>query len=197
MNTQPLTLDIFGTIEKLALDVAKVIVAQALIFAVLISAPVLVELLPLTLIYKNPNGNFAWLEQTIFYVAPWSCAVYMVIICHLHSVRFWQKAGRVNEWREAHPHKLLKSFGFLALGLVGSYAAELVYIFVMQSAPDVTAWFIFFPVASFAPVWITLIKRINYTENLTEPEEVVEDFSNDRDIQALAARQAAGRASRA
>jgi hypothetical protein len=56
----------------------------------------------------------------------------MVVLCHWHSVRYWQKNGQDlgvggSKWREAHGgnyRTVGKSIGFMVLGLFGSFVCD-------------------------------------------------------------------------
>jgi hypothetical protein len=172
-------MDILGSVGKLFWDiVAQVFWFMAFVIVAAL-APMILVALPLWLLWQNPNADLVWLEQVVFYVAPFSCAFYMVVLCHWHSVRYWQRMGYDlgtlgSNWREAHGGIFCttgKAILFMVVGLVGSYLFEVLYILAFQYVPysfpgrvRVALGFALFPFAAFAPVILLLVKRRNYSE---------------------------------
>jgi hypothetical protein len=151
------------------------VVKQALQFIAFVLAavlaPIILTVLPAVMIYQNPNVQYVWLEQIFFLTAPLSCAFYMVISTHWHSVRLWQREGRDlgvmgSKWREAHGGMfctVLKSTVYMFGALFASYFFEVLYLYAFQYVPltgtvKVLAYFELFPLAAYAPVillWVT------------------------------------------
>ena len=151
------------------------VIKQALQFAAfcIMAAlgPLMLVVLPAVMIYQNPNVQYVWLEQIFFLTAPLSCAFYMVISTHWHSVRLWQKCGRDlgafgSKWRKANggmPRTLAKSIVYMIVGLFASYFFEVLYLYAFQYVPltgtvKVLAYFELAPFAVYAPVillWVT------------------------------------------
>jgi hypothetical protein len=157
------------------MEIVRWIIKQALQFIGFVLAaalgPVILTVLPAVMIYQNPNVQYVWLEQIFFLTAPLSCAFYMVISTHWHSVRLWQKSGRDlgtfgSKWRKANggmARTVAKSTLFMIVGLFASYFFEVLYLYAFQYVPltgtvKVLAYFELFPLAAYAPVillWVT------------------------------------------
>lgn len=161
------------------------LVKQVLLFLAFVAAaavaPVVLAVLPQLLILHDPSGDFAALAEAFVWLTPLSVAFWMVVLCHWHSVRYWQKNGQDlgvggSKWREAHGggvRTVGKSTGFMFLGLFGSFVCEILFLIAFQHVPyaafDGAArfrlWFALFPFAAFAPVILLLVKRRNYSES--------------------------------
>lgn len=147
-------------------------------------APAVLFALPLVLLVLNPRGDYRDLAQLFVFLTPVSVMFYMGVMCHYHSLLLWKLQGKdlgsgSANWREAQGgwvRTLSKSFGFMALGLFGSFACELLFEFGFQFANvSGTArhalWFALFPFAAFAPVILLLWKRRNYAEKQRYPQQ--------------------------
>lgn len=172
------TIDILGSIKALAIGAVRLVILNIAVIIGLIAYPVLMVVLPLYLIHVSPSADRTGLAQLIFWTAPLSCAFWMCFSCHLHSVRQWRRMGRLSQWREDHggyAHTLAKSFLFMLIGFVASYATQVAFIYafslVSHSVPQREALgFILFPLGSFAPVILLWLKRRNYHEALPGEE---------------------------
>jgi hypothetical protein len=109
-----------------------------------------------------------------FFLGPFACAIWMVFICHWHSVRQWQREGRNlgimgSNWREAHGgivYTVGKSIWFMLSGFFGSAIAEGIFIVaayqVFPHDPTRESMMIYFalaPLFVFAPVLLVLLSR--------------------------------------
>jgi hypothetical protein len=96
----------------------------------------------------------------------------MVFICHWHSVRQWQRSGKLNTWRQVHGgmrHTLAKSIWFMVNGFIGSVAAEVIFSIGLGKVfperlsslnPESAALvFAIAPFFVFAPVLLVLVSR--------------------------------------
>ena len=133
--------------------------------------PVVLVVLPAVLIWRNPSGDYSLMGEVFFWAAPWSCAFYMVISCHWHSVRQWQREGRDLgvmgwKWREANGGMfctVLKSTVYMFGALFASYILGFLYLFAWNCVPlpqpaKFLLGFELFPLAAYSPVillWVT------------------------------------------
>ncbi len=172
------TIDILGSIEKFMVDALKLIAMNILIVILLVTYPVVMIALPLYLISVSPSADRNWLMQLIFWTAPLSCAFYMCVSCHWHSVHQWRKMGRLDEWREEHGgifHTVFKSFVYMGIGLVASYICEVAFLLAFSLVPHSVPMrealgFVLYPWAVYAPVIVLWISRRNYHEPLPGEE---------------------------
>ena len=147
-------------------------------------APVILFVLPLVLLILHPQGDYRELAQLFVFLTPVSVMFYMGVLCHYHSLLLWKLQGKdlgpgSAKWREAQGgwvRTLSKSFGFMALGLFGSFACEVLFELAFQFANVSGAarhalWFALFPFAAFAPCLILLLKRRNYAEKAQYPQQ--------------------------
>jgi len=175
MRTQSrglVTVDILGTARELF----RGIFAQALQFIGLVSVtalfPSVLFVLPAIVILRNPSGDYSLMGCVFFFAAPWSCAFFMAISVHWHSVRQWQREGRDlgaigSKWREAHGgifSTLLKSTVYMFGALFASYISGFLYLFAwnyyvpLPQPAKLLVGFELFPFAAYAPVillWVT------------------------------------------
>ncbi len=179
-SRESVTIDILGTARELFWGVVAQVLQLMAFVIVAALAPAILVVLPLCLIWQNPSQHLTWLAQTFFWTAPLSCAFYMVVLCHWHSVRQWRREGRDlgpagSKWREAHGGMVRtvgKSTGFMLLGLFGSFFCEILFMIAFKYVPfemfdgaaRLKLWFVMFPFAAFAPVLLLLLKRRNDSE---------------------------------
>jgi hypothetical protein len=86
-----------------------------------------------------------------FFAAPWTCAVWTVLASVLISSRFWLGREHVLAWRTergGYFRSSLKATGWMFLGLLGSYACEGAYIFLLHPSSLARS---LFPFSSYAP----------------------------------------------
>jgi len=152
------------------------VVKQALQFIafVLCAAlfPAVLFVLPAVLILQNPNRDFSLMGEVFFWTAPWSCAFFMVLSVHWHSVRQWQREGKDlgvmgSNWREAHGGMfctVFKSTVYMFGALLASYIFGALYLVAWSYVPlpqpaKAFVGFELFPFAAYAPVILLWVKR--------------------------------------
>ena len=94
--------------------------------------------------------------QIVFWVGPWTCAVWVLLVSQLVGSQFWLGAAHVRAWRAARGGYVMSSLeatAWLFFGLFASYACELGVIFLVP--PSRLAMHLF-PVATYAPVLLAL-----------------------------------------
>ena len=94
--------------------------------------------------------------QIFFWVAPWTCAVWTVLVSVLVGSRFWLGRGHVLAWRSARGGFLissLKSTAVMFLALFASYAFEFAVILLLPRSPTALR---LLPLAAYAPVLLAL-----------------------------------------
>ena len=90
--------------------------------------------------------------QIVFWVGPWTCAVWVLLVSQLVGSRFWRGAAHVRAWRAAHGGYVatsLKATGWMFFGLLASYLCELAAVFLLRPSPTTIH---LFPLATYAPV---------------------------------------------
>ena len=92
--------------------------------------------------------------QVFFWVAPWTCAVWTVLVSVLIGSRFWKGRDHVLAWRAARGGYLmssLKSTALMFLALFASYGCEFAVILLLpRSATSLRL----LPIAAYAPAAI-------------------------------------------
>jgi hypothetical protein len=100
---------------------------------------------------RDPVGG-----QVFFWVAPWTCAVWTVLVSVLVGSHFWLGREHVLAWRAARGGYLissLKSTAVMFLALFASYAFEFAVILLLpRSATSLRL----LPLAAYAPVLLAL-----------------------------------------
>jgi len=94
--------------------------------------------------------------QIVFWVGPWTCAVWVLLVSQLVGSRFWLGATHVRAWRAAHggyAATSLKATAWMFFGLFASYACELGVIFLVPPSPLAMR---LFPLSTYAPVLLAL-----------------------------------------
>lgn len=77
-------------------------------------------------------------SQIVFWVGPWTTAVWTLLIVQLGGSRFWKGRAHVLAWRAAHGGYLgtvSRGTAWTFFGLFLSYAAELVVVFLLPPSP--------------------------------------------------------------
>jgi hypothetical protein len=101
---------------------------------------------------RDPVGG-----QVFFWVAPWTCAVWTVLVSVLIGSRFWLGREHVLAWRAARGGYLissLKSTALMFLALLASYAFEFSVIVLLPRSPTALR---LLPLAAYAPVLLVLV----------------------------------------
>lgn len=100
---------------------------------------------------RDPVGG-----QIVFWVGPWTCAVWSLLASVLVGSRFWRGAGQVRAWRAergGYIRSSLKSTGVMFLALFASYACEFAYVFLLHPSPLAKS---VFPLSTYSPVLLAL-----------------------------------------
>lgn len=90
--------------------------------------------------------------QIVFWVGPWTCAVWVLLVSQLVGSQFWLGAAHVRAWRAARGGYVvssLKATAWMFFGLFASYACELGVIFLV---PPSRLAMRLFPLSTYAPV---------------------------------------------
>jgi hypothetical protein len=164
---KPTIIDVAGT----AREALKWVLAQILFLLGLIafglSAPLLFTVGIEILAFRGENMNI-W-APIYFVLAPFACAIWMVFVCHWHTMRQWQRAGKLNTWRQDHGgifHTVGKAVWFMVAGFFGSIIGEVIFLWgttlIWRDYVDPKAYTLVFAVAPFfvfAPVLLVLLSR--------------------------------------
>jgi hypothetical protein len=154
----------------------RMLILNAILVPFMVLGPVVFFVLPLALIYHNPDASYTWLAELFVFTAPLSCAFYMLVSTHWHSVRQWQREGRDlrvmgSKWREAHGgivRTCWKSIKYMVGGLFASYFFEILFLIAFKYCRSngstarlarYALWFVLFPFACFAPVILLWLVR--------------------------------------
>ena len=89
--------------------------------------------------------------QLFFWLSPWTCAVWAVLVSVLLGSRFWLGREYVLAWREARGGYLrscLKSTALMFVALLASYACEFAVILLLPRSPTSLR---LLPLAAYAP----------------------------------------------
>jgi len=95
--------------------------------------------------------------QLFFWLSPWTCAVWTVLLSVLVGSRFWLGREHVIAWRAARGGYLmssLKSTALMFLALLASYAFEFAVILLLPRSPTSLR---LLPIAAYAPAGITAL----------------------------------------
>ena len=111
---ESVAIDILGTARALVWGVIANVLQFIGLVSVMALFPAVLFVLPAILILRNPSGDYSLMGCVFFFAAPWSCAFFMAISVHWHSIRQWKGAGRDVgvfgcKWREAHGGMLVRS----------------------------------------------------------------------------------------
>ena len=82
---------------------------------------------------RDPIGG-----QLFFWLSPWTCAVWTVLLSVMVGSRFWKGRAHVLAWRAARGGYLissLKTTGLMFLALLASYAFEFAVILLLPRSP--------------------------------------------------------------
>jgi hypothetical protein len=161
---------LIGWVIKQILLVVGLLIAGA-------ATPAILIVLPQLLLITSPNSDFLGLAITFIWAAPVAVAIWMMALCHAHSIRLWVRRDQSQDWQKDHGGWMrtnMKSTRYMFLGLFGSFVCEMLLLlsfkFVSYSSFSGVAryslWFALFPFAAFAPVLLLLYKRRNYNEPL-------------------------------
>ena len=144
-------------------NVVELLVFILILVPCMTVAPVGLVVLPLVLIAKNPNDDFAGLAQIFFWTAPLSCAFWTLVYSQWSSTMAWRRMGRLKDWRDDHgglSRTVSRACGWMVFGLFGSFAAQVAFLPAFHALPRSVAdgaarralWFVLFPLSTYAPL---------------------------------------------
>jgi len=143
----------------------KLVVLNLLLMPFMLLAPVIFFGFPLFLTWRNPHGDFSGLAQLCFWLGPVSCAFWMLISCHLETVRWANREDRLETWRDAEggiARTVTKATAYMFAGLFGSYFFELALLLIfvlLRFRCSLGLRFALLPFATFAPVILLWLRR--------------------------------------
>jgi hypothetical protein len=164
-----MAIDIIRTINELIKWALKEILLLLGILMLGLSAPLLFTFGAEMLVWQNPN-DLSW-GVAYFFLGPFACTIWMVFICHWHSIRQWQRAGKLSTWRHDHGGIVCtvgKSIWFMVAGFFGSALAEAAFLIegvhvcphgMAGDRASAMLCFAVAPFAMFAPVLLVLLSR--------------------------------------
>jgi hypothetical protein len=94
----------------------------------------------------TPEGAMAF-----FWLGPWSCCFWALILHVLVGSKFWRGRGSVKAWRAekgGYVRSCIESTGLMFGSLFLSYGCEFACVFLLQSSESAR---FFLPAATFAP----------------------------------------------
>jgi len=173
-------------VESFVRGLVTLAIANIILIPLMVFAPVIYLTLPFYSFVTNPGIDLSSLAFVLFWLGPLSCAFYMLVSCHWPTVRRAQREGRLATWREdagGYRHTLPKAFGFMLLGLFGSFFAETGFILLYQipkaSPLGMTLWFTLLPGPTFAPVILLWLSRWMRGR---KQEDFISRTKNDREL---------------
>jgi hypothetical protein len=101
---------------------------------------------------RNPVGG-----QLFFWLSPWTCAVWTVLVSVLGGSRFWLGREQVLAWRAArggYVMSSLKSTALMFFALLASYACEFAVILLLPRSPSALRLLV---LAAYAPAGIAAL----------------------------------------
>jgi hypothetical protein len=99
--------------------------------------------------------------QLFFWLSPWTCAVWAVLVSVLIGSRFWLGREYVLAWRHArggYVMSSLKSTALMFLALLASYAFEFAVILLLPRSPTSLR---LLPLAAYAPAGIAALWSVS------------------------------------
>jgi hypothetical protein len=127
------------------------LVTNLLIAVALLAASAILPFVSFRLV-RDPVGG-----QLFFWLSPWTCAVWTVLVSALVGSRFWKGKERVLAWRAARGGYLmssLKSTALMFLALLASYAFEFAVILLLPRSPTSLRLLV---LAAYAPAGIATV----------------------------------------
>jgi hypothetical protein len=162
---QTVVIDVAGTVKELLKWALTQVLLLLGILIFGLSAPVLFTVGAMWLAWRYPQYASTWAVVYLF-VGPLACAIWMVFICHWHTVRRARKEGRLRTWRQdegGYIRTVGKSFCFMIAGFFGSALAESVLTYTAHRVSlipkHLMLFFVVAPFAVFAPVLLVLLSR--------------------------------------
>jgi hypothetical protein len=105
---------------------------------------------------RDPLGG-----QLFFWAAPWTCAVWALLVSVLIGSRFWLGREYLLAWRAARGGYLmssLKSTALMFLALLASYFCEFAIILLLPRSPTSLC---LLPLAAYAPVGFAAVWSVS------------------------------------
>ena len=105
---------------------------------------------------RDPLGG-----QLFFWLSPWTCAVWAVLVSVLIGSRFWLGREYVLAWRAArggYVMSSLKSTALMFLALFASYACEFAVIILLPRSPTSLRLLVF---AAYAPAGMAALWSVS------------------------------------
>jgi hypothetical protein len=133
----------------------KFVLKRLLILFLLVIASAVLPVASFWLV-RDPLGG-----QLFFWLSPWTCAVWAVLVSVLLGSRFWLGREYVLAWRAARGGFVmssLKSTALMFLALLASYAFEFFVIFLLPRSPTSLR---LLPIAAYAPVGIAALWSVS------------------------------------
>jgi hypothetical protein len=131
------------------------VLQRLLILFVLVVASATLPLVSFWLV-RDPLGG-----QLFFWLSPWTCAVWAVLVSVLIGSRFWLGREYVLAWRAArggYVMSSLKSTALMFLALLASYFFEFAVILLLPRSPTSLR---LLPLAAYAPVGIAALWSVS------------------------------------
>jgi hypothetical protein len=158
----------------------KMMVMNILILAFGLTAPLAYLTVPFYLIIKYPGADLTSFATAYTFLGPAAAGFWMLVICHYPAMRRAQRAGNGAQWRanEGGFQKTLpKSFGFMLLGIFGSFAAicGMLALYGMVTPSNYIVYFTIAPFVIFSPVLLTLLVRYLRRDKTEETMPVYSD----------------------
>lgn len=164
---KPTIIDVAGTAREALKWVIEQILFLLGLIAFGLSAPLLFPVGMEILAYRRSHMEI-W-APIYFILAPFTCCIWMVFICHWHTMRQWQRAGKLNTWRQDHGgifRTVGKAIWFMVSGFFGSVISEVIFLCGINAlypgAVDPQAYMLVFAIAPFfvfSPVLLVLVSR--------------------------------------
>jgi hypothetical protein len=161
----PVVIDVAGTVNELLKWALTQVLLLLGILIFGLSAPVLFTVGAMWLAWRYPQYASTWAVVYLL-VGPLACAIWMVFICHWHTVRRARKEERLRTWRRdegGYIRTVGKSFCFMIAGFFGSALAESVLTYTAHRVSLIPKHLMLFcvvaPFAVFAPVLLVLLSR--------------------------------------
>lgn len=101
---------------------------------------------------RDPLGG-----QLFFWLSPWTCAVWTVLVSVMVGSRFWKGKESVVAWRAARGGYLassLRTTGLMFLALLASYAFEFAVVLFLPPSPTALRLLV---LAAYAPAGIAAL----------------------------------------
>lgn len=167
-----MAIDIIGTIKELVEWALKQVLLFLGIILFGLSAPLLFTVGMEILVWQGSDMS-TW-AVVYFFLGPLASMIWMVFICHWHSIRQWQRERRDlgmmgSNWREAQGGIVCtvgRSLWFMLSGFFGSAIAEGVLIVTTfkifplgLTREGLMVFFAIAPLFVFAPVLLVLLSR--------------------------------------